>query len=220
MSGNKTFENFIKEEQQKPYFKRLLTLIEQEAQTNTIYPPKENWFKAFELTPFENVKVVLIGQDPYHNPNQAMGLAFAVKEGIALPPSLVNIYKEISAEYGVTMPRHGDLSNWAKQGVLLLNTLLTVSHNKPLSHQGFGWENFSNEVIKKLQEKEFIVYILLGGHAKSYIPKITNKNHLILQTSHPSPLSSYRGFLGSNIFKETNQALTKKGISPIKWEKI
>lgn len=220
MSSQLSFKQIIADEQQKPYFKDLLFKIEEESLTNIVYPPKENWFKAYELTDFNNVKVVLIGQDPYHNPNQAMGLAFAVNKGVKVPPSLVNIYKEINFEYGVNMPNHGDLSNWAKQGVLLINTILTVSHNQPLSHQNFGWEIFSKEIIKQLQQKDFIVYLLLGNHAKSYIKHITNKNHLILQTSHPSPLSNYRGFSGSNIFKNANKALEEKGYKPIIWYEI
>lgn len=220
MNKNLSFKQIIANEQQKPYFQNLLLKITEQAQANIIYPPKQDWFKAFELCEYQDVKVVLIGQDPYHNPRQAMGLAFAVNDGVRLPPSLVNIYKEISQEYGVKMPNHGNLTNWAKQGVLLINTILTVSHNKPLSHEGFGWEIFSKEIIKKLQQKEFVIYMLLGNHAKSYLPYITNKNHLILQTSHPSPLSSYRGFSGSNIFKKVNQALKDNNYEPINWHQL
>lgn len=212
-----SFTDLINEESKKDYFKKLLKSIINESLTNTIYPPKDSWFKALELTPFEEVKVVLIGQDPYFNENQAMGLSFSVNKGVKIPPSLVNIYKEITSEYGKSMPNHGDLTGWAKQGVLLLNSVLTVNAGKPLSHQSFGWQNFTDEVIKLLQKKDFIVYILLGGHAHKYEKIITNKNHVILKTTHPSPLSSYRGFLGSNIFKETNEHLKKNNYNTINW---
>lgn len=220
MSDKLTFKNIITAEQQKLYFKDLLLKINEQSLSYKIYPEKENWFKAFELTEFNDVKIVLIGQDPYHNPNQAMGLAFAVNEGVKLPPSLANIYKEIENEFNVKMPNHGNLTSWAKQGVLLINTILTVNHNQPLSHKDFGWEIFSRKIIKKLQKKEFVIYLLLGNHAKSYIKYITNENHLIIQTSHPSPLSNYRGFSGSNIFKDANKALIEKGYEPINWHII
>ena len=212
-----SFLDLITLEKEKPYFKSLLEKIAEEAQTNIIYPARENWFKALELTPFEQVKVVLIGQDPYHNPRQAMGLSFSVNKGVDLPPSLVNIYEEIKREYGFEMPNHGDLTKWAKQGVLLLNSILTVSANRPLSHQHFGWQNFTDQVVKLLQQKQFVVYLLLGKYAQSYQTKITNKNHLILKTSHPSPLSNYRGFSGSGIFKKTNDALKAQKLKPINW---
>lgn len=212
-----TFKDLINIEQEKPYFKSLLKKIEVESKTNVIYPKKEDIFKALKLTEFKDVKVVVIGQDPYFNKDQAMGLCFSVNENIKMPPSLVNIYKEIEKEYGKPMPKHGNLTGWAKQGVLLLNTILTVSEKKPMSHKGFGWETFTDEVISILQQKDFVVYLLLGAPAQSYEKKITNKNHAILKTSHPSPLSSYRGFLGSNVFKETNRLLKEKGKNEINW---
>lgn len=217
MELNYSFEDLLKEETEKEYFKTLLNKIENESLNNRVFPPKDSWFKALELTPYENVKVVLIGQDPYFNENQAMGLSFSVNKGVKIPPSLVNIYKEITSEYGEPMPNHGDLTGWAKQGVLLLNSVLTVNAGKPLSHQDFGWQKFTDEVINLLQNKDFIVYILLGSHAHKYEKKITNKNHVILKTTHPSPLSSYRGFLGSNIFKKTNEHLKEKNIDTINW---
>ncbi len=217
MESNYSFDDLLKEEQEKEYFKTLLKSIENESKNNIIYPPKDSWFKALELTPFESVKVVLIGQDPYFNENQAMGLAFSVSKDVKIPASLMNIYKEIANEYGKPMPNHGDLTGWAKQGVLLLNSVLTVSAGNPLSHQDFGWQKFTDEVINLLQNKDFIVYILLGNHAHKYEKKITNKNHVILKTTHPSPLSSYRGFLGSNIFKKTNECLKENNIDTINW---
>lgn len=211
------FNKLIAEEQQKPYFKELLKRIELEQTKTRVFPLKNNWFRALELTPYESVKVVIIGQDPYHGINQANGLCFSVNKGIKLPKSLLNIYKEIELEYGQFMGSCGDLTPWAKQGVLLLNTILTVSENMPLSHKDFGWQTFTDRVISLLQEKAFVVYILLGSHAQSYEDKITNKQHVILKTSHPSPLSSYRGFMGSNIFKNANKALKDNGIKEIDW---
>lgn len=212
-----SFLDLIYVEQEKPYFKNILNQITKTSLNEVVYPKKEDWFKALELTEYNDVKVVLIGQDPYFNPNQAMGLSFSVNKGIKIPPSLVNIYKEIESEYGQSMPNHGDLTGWAKQGVLLLNSVLTVSAGRPLSHQDFGWQKFTDEVIKMLQKKDFVVYMLLGGHAKKYKKLITNKNHVILETSHPSPLSSYRGFLGSNIFKEVNLKLKENKEEIINW---
>lgn len=208
------FLTLIREEIEKPYFMNIFKTLDA---LNQFYPESKHIFKALHLTHYHDVKVVILGQDPYHQPHQANGLAFSVSEGVKLPPSLVNIYKEIELEYGVKMPDNGDLTPWAKQGVLLLNTILTVIPNKPLSHQNLGWEFFTDKVIERLQKKEFIVYILLGAQAQKHIPKITNKNHVILKTSHPSPLSSYRGFIGSNIFKKANQALKNAGLKEIVW---
>lgn len=217
MEKDFNFKNLIETENQKPYFKQLLKKIKIEAKTHNIYPKKENWFKALKLTEFNDVSVVIIGQDPYYNENQAMGLSFSVNENVKLPPSLKNIYKEIENEYGKKMPNHGNLTGWAKQGVLLLNTIFTVNEGFPLSHKGFGWEKFTDEIIKVLQEKDFIVYLLLGRPAQRYAKKITNKNHVILKTSHPSPLSSFRGFFGSNIFKKTNKLLKENNKNEINW---
>lgn len=217
MERKYTFKDLIKTEQEKQYFKILLDKINKEAKTNTIYPKEEDWFKALELTSLEDVLVVLIGQDPYFNEKEAMGLSFSVNEKVKIPPSLVNIYKEIENEYNKPMPNHGNLTGWAKQGVLLLNTIFTVSAKKPMSHKGFGWEIFTDEVIKLLQTKDFVVYLLLGNHAQKYEKKITNKNHAILKTSHPSPLASYRGFLGSNIFKQANELLKQNNKNEINW---
>lgn len=217
MIRNFSFNDLLEVERKKEYFQNLLSKIEEEKKSNNVYPKEEDWFKALELTPYENVKIVLIGQDPYFNKNQAMGLSFSVAKDIKIPPSLVNIYKEIESEYGKEMPKHGDLTLWAKQGVLLINAILTVNESKPLSHQDFGWQTFTDEVIKLLQQKDFVVYLLLGRQAAKYKSIITNKNHVILETSHPSPLSSYRGFLGSGIFKKANEKLVEKNIKPINW---
>lgn len=211
------FQDLIRQESEKPYFKKLLEKIKEEAKTNKIFPPKENWFKALELISFDDVNVVIIGQDPYYNEHQAMGLCFSVNKDVKMPPSLVNIYKEIEREYKKPMPNHGDLTGWAKQGVLLLNTILTVSEGRPMSHKGFGWEIFTDEVIKLLQEKDFVIYLLLGGPAQQYEKKITNQNHVILKTSHPSPLSCFRGFNGSGIFSKTNKLLDLEGKKKINW---
>lgn len=212
-----TFNDLLDVEKEKEYFQNLLEKIEIEKKSHIVFPKEEDWFKALELTPYENVKIVLIGQDPYFNKDQAMGLSFSVKKNIKKPPSLVNIYKEIESEYGKKMPGHGDLTLWAKQGVLLINAILTVNEGKPLSHQDFGWQIFTDEIIKLLQQKDFVVYLLLGRQAGKYKSKITNKNHVILETSHPSPLSSYRGFLGSGIFKKANELLEENNIKPINW---
>ena len=212
------FLTLIKEETKKPYFINLFNTLDKIKLDHVIYPESKHIFNALKLTPYDAVKVVLIGQDPYHQPLQAHGLAFSVLDGVRLPPSLVNIYKEIEMEYGFKMSNNGNLTPWAKQGVLLLNAILTVSENQPLSHQNIGWETFTDEVIKLLQEKAFIVYILLGNQAQKYKRKITNKNHVILTSSHPSPLSSYRGFLGSNIFKNANKHLKAHGLKEINWQ--
>lgn len=212
-----TFNDLLEVEKKKDYFQRILMKIEKEKELHNVFPKEEDWFKAIELTKYEDVKIVLIGQDPYFNKDQAMGLSFSVNKGIKKPPSLVNIYKEIESEYGKEMPDHGDLTLWAKQGVLLINAILTVNEGNPLSHQDFGWQTFTDEVIKLLQQKDFVVYLLLGRQAGKYKSKITNKNHVILETSHPSPLSSYRGFLGSGIFKKANELLEENNKRPINW---
>lgn len=212
-----SFKDLMAIEKEKPYFKKLLKRIDDEAKTNKVFPKKDDWFKALELTEFNDVSVVIIGQDPYYNENQAMGLCFSVSKKVKIPPSLVNIYKEIENEYNKKMPNHGNLTGWAKQGVLLLNTILTVSERKPLSHQRFGWEIFTNKIIDSLQKKDFVVYLLLGKPAQEYQKRITNKNHKILLTSHPSPQSSYRGFFGSNIFIKTNELLKENNKNEINW---
>lgn len=212
-----TWDELIQSELKKPYFSDLVDFLKAEDQKKTILPIKENRLKALRLTPYDGVKVVIIGQDPYHNYNQAHGLAFSVESG-ALPPSLKNIYKELVDDMHVSYPKTGNLSSWAKQGVLLLNTVLTVEVHQPLSHQNHGWEIFTLEVVKKVNEKtEPVVFILWGSHAQKFIPYIDAKKHLIIKSVHPSPLSASRGFFGSKPFSKTNQFLIEHGIKPIDW---
>lgn len=214
-----TFNDIYLKESKKAYFIELIAFIESEYSNKTIYPPKTSLFQAFELTPLNQVKVVIIGQDPYHNPNQANGLAFSVNENVTLPPSLKNIYKEIERSFGYSMSNNGALSSWAKQGVLLLNTILTVEENKPLSHQNKGWETFTLEIIKALNAlKQPICFLLFGQHAKQYEKHLNNPNHLVLKTVHPSPLSAHRGFIGSDVFKKCNDYLKDKEVSTIDWK--
>lgn len=214
-----TFNDIYLKESKKAYFIELIAFIESEYSNKTIYPPKTSLFQAFELTPLNQVKVVIIGQDPYHNPNQANGLAFSVNENVTLPPSLKNIYKEIERSFGYSMSNNGALSSWAKQGVLLLNTILTVEENKPLSHQNKGWETFTLEIIKALNAlNQPICFLLFGQHAKQYEKHLNNPNHLVLKTVHPSPLSAHRGFIGSDVFKKCNDYLKDKEVSTIDWK--
>ena len=203
-----TWNEIIKEEKQKEYYKSLIKFINDEYENKTIYPKKELIFNAFNLTPYENVKVVIIGQDPYHTPGYAMGLAFSVNDGIEIPKSLVNIYKELYNELGIIAPNSGNLSKWAKNGVLLLNRILTVEKGKPLAHKNRGWEEFTNNILLKLNEhNNKIVFLLFGNEAKQLSKLITNPNHLVLETSHPSPLGAYKGFFGSGVFKQTIEYL-------------
>ena len=203
-----TWKEIFKEEEQKEYYKSLIKFINDEYENKTIYPKKELIFNAFNLTPYENVKVVIIGQDPYHTPGYAMGLAFSVNDGIEIPKSLVNIYKELYNELGIIAPNSGNLSKWAQNGVLLLNRILTVEKGKPLAHKNKGWEEFTNNILLKLNENpNKIVYLLFGNEAKQLSKLITNPNHLVLETSHPSPLGAYKGFFGSGVFKQTIEYL-------------
>jgi uracil-DNA glycosylase len=184
----------------------------------TILPPEGSIFNAFNILPFEQYKVVIIGQDPYHGLNQANGLAFSVNKGQKIPPSLRNIYKELKSDLGLEIPQHGDLSNWAKQGVLLLNTVLTVEEGKPGSHQGKGWEHFTDAVITEINnELNGVVFLLWGNYAKSKKTLIDNHKHLILEANHPSPLSANRGFFLCKHFSKTNEYLKKQGKEPINW---
>lgn len=207
------FDDIIKTESKKDYFQKLMTFIDTEYQSKVIFPRKEDIYNAFHLTPFENVKVVILGQDPYHDHGQAHGLAFSVKENIKIPPSLRNIYSELLDDIGVMPPNHGNLTSWAKEGVLLLNTILTVEAHKPLSHKNKGWEAFTDKVIKELNnDARPKVFVLWGNNAMKKKELITNVNHLIIESSHPSPLSARHSFFGSKVFsrintflKETNQ---------------
>ena len=210
---------FIENESKKEYFKELMENVNKEYDTNICFPLKENIYRAFELTKYEDVKVVILGQDPYHEPNQAHGLAFSVLCD-KLPPSLVNIYKEMETDLGVKVNQDGNLDYLAKQGVLLLNTTLTVRIHEANSHAKFGWETFTDNVIKELDKNNNpIVFILWGSNARSKRKYITNPNHLIIESAHPSPLSSYRGFFDSKPFSRTNNFLKEKGVEEIKWVK-
>jgi uracil-DNA glycosylase len=183
------------------------------------YPPTKDIFKAFELTPFDQIKVVIIGQDPYHGEHQANGLAFSVNKDVKLPPSLRNIFKELKDDIGIDIPKQGDLSNWAKQGVLLLNSILTVEPHKPASHRKIGWEEYTDEIIREINDKkENIVFILWGNYAQEKCTYIDRDKHLIIKSPHPSPFSARKGFFGSKPFSRCNRYLEKKGIKKINWE--
>lgn len=213
------WKEILKDEFQKPYFLETLKLLNIEYENHTIYPKKELIFNALNLTPFSDTKVVILGQDPYHNPNQAMGLSFSVQDGIKVPPSLVNIYKELFNDLNIPVSKSGNLTNWAKQGVLLLNTVLTVRENTPNSHKNIGWAIFTDAIIKKLNEHDKpIVFILWGNNSIKKKDLITNKKHLILTAAHPSPLSANRGFFGCKHFSKTNDFLIENHLSPIDWE--
>lgn len=202
----------------KTYFRELIDFLEIEYCTNTIYPEQNEIFNAFVYTPFDKVKVVMLGQDPYHGPGQAHGLSFSVKPGIPAPPSLVNIFKELNDDMGLHVPPHGHLLKWAEQGVLMLNTVLTVRAGEAHSHRKKGWETFTDEVIKAINNRdEPVVFWLWGKPAESKLKLITNKQHLVLIAPHPSPLSVYRGFFGSKPFSKTNAFLTQNGKAPIDW---
>ena len=209
------------DEWQKPYYKALHEFLKQEYSTRRIYPDMHDIFNALKYTAFKDTKVCIIGQDPYHGPGQAHGLCFSVKKGVALPPSLVNIYKEISDDLNVQMPPYGELTGWAKQGVLLLNTVLTVRAGSPNSHKDKGWEQFTDRVISELNKKKTpVVFLLWGANAEKKARIITNPLHKKLVTVHPSPLSAYRGFFGCRHFSKTNAILKANGLKEIEWNNI
>ncbi len=215
---DKSWKDQLKSQFKQPYFKKLLEFISKEYDTNIIFPPKKELFTAFNLCTFDTVRVVILGQDPYHGANQAHGLCFSVNKEVRTPPSLKNIYKELATDVQKEIPDHGDLRDWAKQGVLLINATLTVEQKKPGSHQKKGWEQFTDEVIKTIStQKEHVVFLLWGNFAKSKIDLIDQSKHLVLTTTHPSPFSAYRGFLGCKHFSKTNTYLKKMGLKPIKW---
>lgn len=208
----------LQDEFDKPYFKALTDFVRQEYSQTIIYPPANLIFNAFDLCPFDKVKVVILGQDPYHEPRQAHGLCFSVNDGIPFPPSLNNIFKEINSDMGTAIPKSGDLTRWAVQGVLMLNATLTVREHLAGSHQKRGWETFTDAVIKKLaQEKENLVFILWGAYAQKKGDFIDRNKHLVLASAHPSPLSAYNGFFGNHHFSLTNRWLEEHGESPIQW---
>ena len=217
MFGN-DWDKVLQDEISKPYFQNLQAILEKEYQEHTVYPPQELLFSAFRETPYSNTRVVILGQDPYHGPGQAEGLSFSVKPGVAIPPSLRNIYTELHTDLGVPIPKGGSLLHWAEQGVLLLNAVLTVREGKPYSHKGIGWETFTDAVMEKLNERtEPIVFILWGSHAQKKGSFLNTKHHHIIQSTHPSPLSAYRGFFGSRPFSETNRFLEEQGLPAIHW---
>ncbi|MBU1292854.1 uracil-DNA glycosylase [Patescibacteria group bacterium] len=213
-----SWKQALKDEFRKEYFLELAAFVKDEYADQTVYPNPKDIFAAFELTPFDEVKVVILGQDPYHGPDQAMGLSFSVTEGTKLPPSLQNIYKEMSEDLGVKPMTTGDLSRWARQGVLLLNATLTVRARTPGSHQGKGWEQFTDAAISALsKERENIVFILWGNHARTKRTLIDSNKHLIIESPHPSPFSARKGFFGSKPFSQTNSYLVASNKAPIEW---
>ncbi len=213
----RTFKTIIQEEAKQPYYQELHAFVEQEYATHTIYPPHKQIYHAFNFCDYEDIKVVILGQDPYHEIHQANGLAFSVNKGIRIPPSLVNIYKEAMMDVGIPQPHSGDLTPWARQGVLLLNTVLTVRDGMANSHKGHGWEIFTDHIIEIMNEREKpLVFILWGAQARRKAPMI-NPRHLVIQSAHPSPLSAHRGFFGSRPFSRCNEFLVNNGMTPIDW---
>lgn len=214
------WDSVLKEEFSKEYYLSLRQFLKEEYSARRIYPNMNDIYNALKYTPYENVKVVILGQDPYHGQGQAHGLCFSVLRGVKKPPSLVNIFKELKTEYGMDEPEWGELDGWAKQGVLLLNTTLTVREGAPMSHKGRGWEILTDRIIELINEKDTpVVFMLWGAHARSKRALITNKRHLILQSAHPSPLSAYNGFFGNGHFKLANEFLIAEGSAPIDWSK-
>ena len=213
-----TWNEILAEEMQKDYYQELQAFVQKRRAEVRVFPEEKNVFNALELTPFESVKVVILGQDPYHGFGQAHGLSFSVQKGIPLPPSLKNIYKELQEDIGGDLPTEGDLSHWAKQGVLLLNTVLTVEEGNANSHKGMGWERLTNRLIESLNELNHpVIFILWGKPAQDKEKLITNPSHVILKSPHPSPLSAYRGFFGSKPFSRINDILIQQGQIPIRW---
>lgn len=213
-----SWKEHLQQEFEKPYFRTLTDFVRKEYAARTVYPPAKLIFNAFDSCPFNKVKVVIVGQDPYHEPGQAHGLCFSVNDGVQIPPSLVNIYKEIEDDLGIPAPRSGDLTRWAKQGVLLLNATLTVQAHRAGSHQGKGWEEFTDVAIKRLaEERNHLVFILWGAYAQRKGASIDANRHLILKSPHPSPLSAHRGFFGNKHFSKANDYLSAHNMEPIRW---
>ena len=213
-----TWNEILSEEMKKDYYQELLAFVQKRREEVSVFPEEKNVFRALELTPFESVKVVILGQDPYHGFGQAHGLSFSVQKGIPLPPSLRNIYKELQEDLGGELPTEGDLSHWAKQGVLLLHTVFTVEEGNANSHKGMGWERLTNRLIESLNELNHpVIFILWGKPAQDKEKLITNPSHVILKSPHPSPLSAYRGFFGSKPFSRINDILIQQGQIPIRW---
>ncbi|MGM0323235.1 uracil-DNA glycosylase [Enterococcus sp. AZ078] len=214
-----SWQTILTDEFEKEYYQKLRNFLKKEYTTQKIHPDMYHIYEALELTPYEKVKVVILGQDPYHGVNQAHGLSFSVQQGVKIPPSLNNIYKELQSDLGISPVKHGNLVSWAKQGVLLLNTVLTVREGQAYSHRGKGWEILTDKIIEKLNEREKpIVFILWGKPAQEKMKMIDKSRHIILTSAHPSPLSAHRGFLGSKPFSKTNDALMALGETPIDWQ--
>ena len=214
-----SWEQVLKDELNQDYFTKLLEFIKEEYKTKTIYPKMNEIFKAFRFTPYDKVKVVILGQDPYHGENQAEGLSFSVPKGVDQPPSLKNIFKELKDDLGCSIPSSGSLVSWAEQGVLLLNAVLTVIKDKAASHRDKGWERFTDRVIQEINKKDTpVVFILWGNYARSKKKFITNPKHLIIESPHPSPLSAFNGFFGSKPFSKTNKYLQENNLEPIDWQ--
>ena len=207
----------LRAEFDKPYWSSLQSFVENERQHHAVYPARENVFSALHHTSYADTKVLILGQDPYHGPNQAHGLCFSVQHGVAVPPSLVNIFKELHGDLGIPIPEHGNLQAWARRGVLLLNTTLTVRAGQAASHQGKGWETFTDEVIRVVNEKPFVVFVLWGAHARKKKSLIDSTRHAIIESAHPSPLSAHNGFFGSRPFSKINAALRAAGMSDVDW---
>lgn len=217
MIGNE-WDRILNDEFSQDYFKKLISYIKNEYKTKTIYPKETDVFNAFRYTDFNNVKVVILGQDPYHGPNQAEGLSFSVKDEVPKPPSLKNIFIELENDLGIHFPEANSLKPWAKEGVLLLNAVLTVEEHKPTSHKDIGWEKFTDDIIKIINKKTTpVVFILWGAYAKKKKELITNPIHLIIESAHPSPFSAYNGFFGSKPFSKTNEFLKENNIEEINW---
>ncbi len=217
MIGN-SWDYYLEDEYNKDYFKSLLDYVTFEYKNKVVYPKKNEIFNAFRYTDFDNVKVVILGQDPYHGPNQAEGLSFSVSNSVSKPPSLQNIFKELESDLGIPFPKNNSLKPWAREGVLLLNSVLTVEEHNPTSHKGRGWEIFTDEVIKIINEKKTpVVFILWGSYARNKRELITNKIHYVIESSHPSPYSANNGFFGSRPFSLTNKFLKENGIEEINW---
>jgi uracil-DNA glycosylase len=214
-----TWTEIIEEEKAKPYFKELEAFLKSERKKFQVFPPDEDVFNAFKFTPLKKVKVVILGQDPYHGEGQAHGLAFSVKKGVKIPPSLVNIFKELESDLCCQSPSHGNLEHWAREGVLLLNNVLTVREGEAGSHHKKGWETFTNRIIEVLsEEKKNLVFILWGSPAQKKVSKVNLEHHHMITSAHPSPLSAYRGFFGSKPFSRTNAFLKASGVSAIDWK--
>lgn len=213
------WQDLLEEERTKPYYKNLRSLLQEEYRHHQIFPEAKDIFNAFHYTAYRDIKVLILGQDPYHNVGQAHGLAFSVQEGVRIPPSLQNIYKELHEDLGLPIPRSGYLKSWAQEGIMLLNTTLTVRAHSPMSHSKIGWEIFTDKVISLINEKEDpTVFILWGGHARSKKKWIDNPKHLVIESVHPSPLSAHRGFFGSRPFSRANQFLEENGRSAPTWK--